>query len=183
MIVEGKDSNVLLGLKDILIRNNKKLLKIFYGGNGDLYLDIFGDYHKEGNGYRWSTFSISMEEDVYPYFAQFIHDIRDCNVFDETGANQKLKNSAMYQQLVQEKSIVWFSDNIYEEKANQLILKQNKNEITFTFIDNPEDPTFGFGIRVCNSGSRYDPFHLCFMKLFQQLSFFVKEKETKKLIK
>lgn len=42
---------------------------------------------------------------------------------------------------------------IYSEKANKLKIEKKDNKIILTFTDNPDDPTFGFGIRICNSGS------------------------------
>ena len=34
-------------------------------------------------------------------------------------------------------------------------IEKKDNEIILTFTDNPDDSTFGFGIRICNSGSKY----------------------------
>lgn len=83
--------------------------------------------------------------------------------------NERLKSSYAYNSLVQDSTIIWYSDNIYDEKANKLSIEKIDDEIILTFIENPDDPTFGFGIRICNSGSKYDPFNICFMNLFNQL--------------
>ena len=58
MVVEFRDNNCFSGVKDIFIRDGKKLLKIFYGANGDLYFDIFGSCNKNENGLRTAIFNI-----------------------------------------------------------------------------------------------------------------------------
>ena len=96
--------------------------------------------------------------------------------------NELLKNNGVYNRLVQDSAIIWYSDNIYDEKANKLKIEKKDDKIILTFTDNPDDPTFGFGIRICNSGSKYEPFNLCFMNLFNQLQVLNRQEEQKKLV-
>lgn len=204
MTVEFKNNDCFDKVKDILIRNEKKLLKIFYGSNGDLYLDIFGDHNiNEGENYT-ATFSINQNQEIYQYFESLIDSIIKCKVFAVSDIelemcntkeqmnellksnqlyNEGLKNSDVYNRLVQDSSIIWYSDNIYDEKANKLRIEKKDDKIILTFIDNPDDPTFGFGIRICNSGSKYDPFNVCFMNLFNQLQTLNKRNEQKKFVR
>lgn len=204
MVVEFKDNNCFSGVKDIFIRDGKKLLKIFYGANGDLYFDIFGSCNKNENGLRTAIFSIKQHEEVYQYFEQLVNCIIGCEVFDMSDIelkfcdfdndvtdelnsaqkrNENLKTKQVYKKLVHNDTIIWHSDNIYDESANILQIEGNREEIKLTFIDNPDDPSFGFGIRICNSGSKYDPFNICFMKLFNQLQLLDKADSIKKLVK
>lgn len=193
MIVEFKNNNWLDKVKDILIRDEKKLLKIFYGSNFDLYIDIFGERIIDENGYYNATFSINQSQEVYQYFESLMDNIIKCKVFDasdiELGIcdsneqiNELSKNSSVYNRLVQDSTIIWYSDNIYDEKANKLKIEKKDDKIILTFTDNPNDPAFGFGIRICNSGSKYTPFNLCFMNLFNQLQALNKKDEQKKLV-
>lgn len=203
MTVEFKDNVCLSNVKDILIRDGKQLLKIFYGSNFDLYIDIFGDYNIDENGCYNATFSINQNQEIYQYFESLVDNIIKCKVFDVSGTqleiyntkepmnellnsdqlyNETLKNNNIYSRLVQDSAITWYSDDIYDEKANKLKIEKKDNEILLTFIDNPDDPTFGFGIRICNSGSKYEPFNLCFMDLFNQLQALNKKDEQKKLV-
>lgn len=80
-----------------------------------------------------------------------------------------MKEKKANEKLIHNEVIIFYSDSIYDEKAN--ILKINKNDgfILLEFIDNEDDPIFGFGIRISNSGSKYDPFNICFMRLFNNL--------------
>ena len=103
-----------------------------------------------------------------------------CNTKEQM--NELLKDNDVYNRLVQNSAIIWYSDNIYDEKANKLKIEKKDDKIILNFTDNPDDPTFGFGIRICNSGSKYDPFNLCFMNLFNQLQVLNKQEEQKKLI-
>ena len=193
MIVEFKNNNYFDKVKDILIRDKKKLLKIFYGSNLDLYIDIFGDCNIDENGQYNAIFSINKNQEIYQYFENLIDNIIKCKVFDTSDIkleicdtkeqmNELLKNNGVYNRLVQDSAIIWYSDNIYDEKANKLKIEKKDDKIILTFTDNPDDPTFGFGIRICNSGSKYDPFNLCFMNLFNQLQVLNKQEEQKKLV-
>lgn len=203
MTVEFKNNNCFDEAKEILFKEGKKTLKIFYGSNGDLYIDIFGDHNIDKNGYYTATFSINQNQDTYQFFKNLIENIISCNVFNVSDIelelchtesqikkllnarqvyNKELKNSSAYNKLVQDSIIIWCSDEIYDEKANKLQIENKNNQILLTFISNPDDPTFGFGIRICNSSSKYDPFNLCFMQLFNQLQAWNKTFEQKKLI-
>ncbi|HIT10005.1 MAG TPA: hypothetical protein IAC24_00110 [Candidatus Onthousia faecigallinarum] len=204
MEVEFKDNDSFSLVKDVFIRDGNKLLKIFYGANGDLYFDIFGCRNKSGNDLYTAVFTIKQYEEIYQYFEQLVKSIIDCEVFDMvdieselsdfdngvadkinyvSNRNEELKTKQAYKKLVYNNTIIWYSDNIYDESANILQIERNCEEIKLTFTDNPADPSFGFGIRICNSGSKYDPFNICFMNLFNQLQLLSKNDLMKKLVK
>lgn len=193
MILEFKNNPCFEEIKDVLIRDGKQLLKIFYGSNFDLYIDIFGDYSIDENDCYSATFAIDHDQELYKYFESLVDNIINCNIFDagnnepekcntEEQMNESLKIKSVYNLLIQDSIITWYSDNIYDEKANKLRIEKKDNKIILTFIDNPDDPTFGFGIRICNSGSKYEPFNLCFMNLFNQLQALNKNENQKKLV-
>ena len=187
MIIEFKDNNIYPSLKDIFIRQDGKTLKIFYGATGDLYFDIFGHYHFDASGSRTSKFCINKDSDAYSYFDNLFHNILDYKVYDdndskffsfndEKNLNKRLQETNANSKLLKNGNIEWYSDSIYDEKANLLRIARTDEGIVFSFFDNPEDPTFGFGIRICNSGSKYEPFNLCFMRLFNEIQETVKTK-------
>lgn len=145
MTVEFKDNVCLSNVKDILIRDGKQLLKIFYGSNFDLYIDIFGDYNIDENGCYNATFSINQNQEIYQYFESLVDNIIKCKVFDVSGTqleiyntkepmnellnsdqlyNETLKNNNIYSRLVQDSAITWYSDDIYDEKANKLKIEK-----------------------------------------------------------
>lgn len=185
MVLELKQNNYFPNLKDIFLRKDNQLLKIFYGGNDDLYFDILGQRSINSDGKSSASFCIEPGDEVYADFVKLVNDIVLCNVYDELELfdspgeirktdkntvqwNQKLKDDWNYVRLVQEGSVYWYSDSIYDEKANLLKIDTNDEKITLSFVDNREDPIFGFGVQICNSGSKYNPFNLCFMKLFNE---------------
>ena len=180
MVIDFKNNGIYPSLKDIFIRQDGKTLKIFYGATDDLYFDIFGDYSFNESGIRTSKFCIVKDSDIYSYFDNLFNAILNCEVYDDDNdldfissydgknLNKKLQESNANSKLVKNGNIEWYSDSIYDEKANLLIIERTDEGIVFSFFDNPDDPTFGFGIRICNSSSKYDPFNLCFMKLLNQ---------------
>ena len=45
--------------------------------------------------------------------------------------NERLKSSYAYNSLVQDSTIIWYSDNIYDEKANKLSIEKIDDEIIY----------------------------------------------------
>ena len=87
------------------------------------------------NGYYNATFSINQNQEIYQYFENLIDNIIKCKIFNasdiELGicdTNEQLielsKNSSVYNRLVQDSTIIWYSDNIYDEKANKLKMEK-----------------------------------------------------------
>lgn len=164
-MIEFKDNYIYKGLKDIFIRDGKKLLKIFYGGNGDLYFDIFGDRRQ-------------LDSQIYEYIADFFIE----NGNEEWFIFNKLINDIMNdkdrnkEKLMQGNIVNWYSDEIYDEKANKLSIQRLDEGIKLTFLNNPDDPNFGFGIKICNSGSKYEPFNIHFMNMYNEFQTLSKQK-------
>lgn len=188
MTIDFKYNAINSNLKDIFIRDDGKSLKIFFGGNGELYFDIFGDYTYDEKGARTSGFFIAKDSDIYYHFDNLFNDILNYQVYDEidpeffesnVDLNKELKDSDANSSLIKDGNIEWYSDAIYDERANLMIIKRTDEGIVFSFFDNPGDPAFGFGIRISNSGSKYEPFNLCFMKLFNTLQKVVTPNEKK----
>lgn len=207
MLVVFKNSPFSDDIKDIYIQKDEKTIKIMFGGNGDLYIDIFGPKNTGPGGEIISIFKMNQDDEVYSYFEELIDNILNCRVYEinemelefcQTEEDKKnkikyiekinteLRINGNYSDLVRDNCITWYSDSIYNEKANSLRIKKENNDIILVFQDNLDDPTFGFGIRICNSGSKYQPFNVCFMKLFNQLNQNYKSQqqiENKELIK
>lgn len=190
MVVEFKNNYIDSNLKDVYIRQGGKTLKIFFGGNGDLYFDIFGSFNYN-EGIRTSSFCINSNTYIYSYFNEFFNDVLNCKIYNNNDLepfqtctnielNRKLKIEDANSKLVKNGVIEWYSDSIYDEKANLLKIEKDNDKIIFTFFDNPDDPVFGFGIRICNFGSKYDPFNICFMNLYNKFQKLAKEEQYKR---
>ncbi|MGM9834943.1 MAG: hypothetical protein ACI31M_04120 [Bacilli bacterium] len=88
-------------------------------------------------------------------------------------------NMAYYNDLCNEKTdiITWVSDETAFEVANKVQIKKIEDIFVIEFYTQPyiegyerEDNMLGImGIRFRNSGSRYQPFNIVFMRMFSQL--------------
>lgn len=195
MGLELKESNFTNGQPVIYIRDENESIKFLYGDNGDLYIDFFGKTWKDESNNRCGTFTIS-DESLLPLFSQLYDDIIQCSVFDvdslslsmcetedEKSAlksnvqkrNENLKSGEHYKALVQGESIVWHSDNRPIGKANSVKIERKDGHIVLTFVSNPSDD-FGFSVRICTSGSKYDPFEIPFLRLYNNLISLDKDK-------
>lgn len=164
--------------KDVLLKKDGKTLRIMYGGNQDLYMDIFGgELTKNEKGNDTSDFVIESSDDEYSLFEELYTSIITPRVYYMSEfsrpdrLNTMLKYSSAYNELVDNGEINFYSDNIYNERANLLKITKEQDKIKLSFIANEKDPSgFGFSIRICNDGSKYQPFNVCFMHLFNSLS-------------
>lgn len=199
MNIEFRDSDIYTDLKDVTIRNNESMIKIFFGGNGDLYFDYFGKKVDTMKGNSYGFFTIYKEDSLYPLFLKLYEDIVNARVFclsdfeleflDEEQRkmkrnrtelmNERIKNSSVYSSLVRDSIIEWKSDSTTIENSNVLRIENTDEGICLSFEDNVNDLTHGFGIRICNSGSRYDMFNVPFMLFFNRLQEISREKKRK----
>lgn len=159
-------------IKDVFIKSDKNTLKIMYGGTDDLYMDIFGEYSVDENGNDSASFVINKNDEVYSHFETLYNNIVSAKIgeWQSPRFNAMLKFSGAYNDLVKPDGIYFYSDNIYNEKANLLKITKDEQKISLNFVSNKEDPAWGFSIRICNSGSKYTPFNVCFMTLYNNLS-------------
>lgn len=180
-----------LKTKDIYLENDGKELLIFFAGNGDLYWVI-----KTNNQENYESFKITKENySVYSLFENLYSDIESINVHNSvpcyiTIYEEYLKeldeekemyikyNYSNYNELFnkEEKKITWYSDEVMHDAANILTIKKLEEEYLIEFRaqecdDNfeKEDNLMGIGVRIRNSGSRYNPFNVLFMKMFNNL--------------
>lgn len=150
-------------------KDHDKVFKMFYLGNGDLYYSIV-DLSDSDEDIKSLEFSISKEDnyDIYSLFEQLYDSIvnitfteEDCLTYD------------VYPKLVdKDKTICWVSDDDPLEKGDRVSITKNDDTINLTFSrldDNHSKSTCSIPIRFSNSGSRYMPFNVPFMILFNKL--------------
>lgn len=136
---------------------------------------------------------------VYSLFEQLVDDIKNINIFDkpiypffiESGLSEeepleelekqryRKYNVSYYNDLYDEQSavITWVSDETAFEVANKVQIRQGEDKFTIEFSTQTyiegyerENNTLGtIGIRFRNSGSRYEPFNIVFMRMFYEL--------------
>ena len=168
-MIEFKNNYLNERIKDVILREKDKNIQITYGGNLDLYINIFGygETIQDEHFVEKIEFLIKNEDEAWIYFNRLVNGI----LKDEKN-NERVG-------LFKNNVIKWYSDETYLEGANMLSIQKENEGIRLAFFDNPNDSNFGIPIRICNSGSRYDPFNVNFMKLYNEFQDLYKTKNNK----
>ena len=175
------------GYDDIVLIQDNLKLKIELGFNGDLYWYIQYSEKQENK----VTFEISKKEsEMYNIFSELYEIIKNREIykvnsyeleFCETEEEKKelyerkrnLNENASvyinYNLLFQDKTISWHSDSTIYDEANIVNISKTEEKIILEFILYNKDMADEDSIRFSNSGSRYKPFNLVFMEMFQKL--------------
>ena len=171
-MIEYKENGSFENLKNICIRDNTNLthgLNILYGGNGDFYFNTFG-HEQELSDSKFickSEFFIQNGGAGWVQFHKLIEDI-------------KTKQYQSHERIIDDEGrISILSDDTSEEKANKLFIEQLDEGIKLTFFQNINDSSFNIGIRVSNSGSRYNPLNLCFMDMYNEFQELARKQDKK----
>lgn len=145
-------------IKDIIIKKGNKELAMIFGGNQDLYFNIKGPKEMLDDEVfdKKIDMLIRNEDEEWLCFNRLINRVKeDEEINKQVGL---FKNNA----------INWYSDDECIESANLLCIKRENEGIRLTFLNNPNVTHLGIPIRICNSGSRYNPFNMYFMKLYHE---------------
>lgn len=182
-MVEIKKTKDVEGYDRFKITTENGSFDIMFGGN----LDLYWYYWPEENYKDWplaKTFTISKENYfIYQKLDELYKNIKEQKPYqskDENSstafASSKLINESpsaqySYKNLFQNGIIKWYSDDAPLEEASMLEIKYQEDKYIITFHQGKED--FGFptyAIRFRNSGSRYEPYNLAFMNMYNSLS-------------
>ena len=168
---------------NIFLEENDSCLSMVYGGNGDLYWCIRSRNRTMEDDSKKDMFVITKENyALYSLFEELYNDIKEINIFEDFEDNKdiyRLYNHSNYYELFDDdnSTITWYSDETSNEVANYLEIKKEKDCFVITFyiqdyIDG-YDADFNslsyIPVRFRNSGSRYYPFNIVFMKMYQKL--------------
>ena len=156
---------------DIKLIDGSKNLTIMYGGNGDLYWSLVNDDWEVFYEGITDHFDITKENyEVYKAFESLLLNIKAISMREELTNYNKLYDA-------KKSEVTWISDELAKEVANEVTISKHDGIIRLSFKTKPQ--TFGYdrnyfefgmiSIRFRNSGSRYRPFNLIFMNLFNEL--------------
>lgn len=172
----------------INIYDSNKILTITFGGNLDLYWYLKGKEEKEVD-----TFEITKENYfLYSLFDILYNDIVNCNLFKVYDEELSFVNSIMelqkiynrkkelnkifseyeeYKRLYNGEYICWYSDDDSIEDANYVKIIKDDYKYILEFFSNFKSNTLWLSntIRFRNSGSRYMPFNMIFMEMYNSL--------------
>lgn len=175
-------------LYDYEIKDNNKRFVISYEGTLDLYFSAFleGDYQSQK-----IEFEITKENYyLYQVFDTLYSNCLNCNIYkvDELryelcetneerkelvneikGLNDNLRQYSEYNMLFENEYLSWKSDdNLYEE-ADTLNIYKEAERYKLEFIRKNKEMHLGIVCRIRNHGSRYKPFNMPFMDLYNTL--------------
>lgn len=144
------------------------------------------------------TFLITKENYcIYSLFEELINDVIECNVFEPIKEEllidkpdflyhgikelykletEKIKRNYRYAMLYDDESITWHSDEEPYEIANIVKITKLEDNVLLEFTrpplklkDQMTNIKGNISIRFRNSGSRYQPFHVIFMRMYNKL--------------
>lgn len=147
-----------------------KILVMYYGNNLDLYW-----YIKKNSGFSFDdinkTESFTITKDdyyLYSLFNKLYESIKANKVLFKDEELFKNNNTYVYNKIFKQDHLEWISDESLDEKSNilNIIPIEDGYKLEFTQKYNEE---FFYSIRFSNDGSRYAPFNINFMQLYDEL--------------
>ena len=169
---------------DVTIIDGDKKLLFTFGGNLDLYWSIKGsnnlyEYFEitKENYNLYNLFEILFNDikDInlykdYPFYIETLEDLKDYKKAKEEEKNMyRLHNLSNYNELYNNDTITWYSDDDSYDEANILKISKISDSFRLEFYKKNNSFIPGISIRFRNSGSRYDPFNIVFMKMYNKL--------------
>ncbi len=165
------------------LSEGEKTLKFLFGGNLDLYIYLYDKSLKEIREGDKSDFLITKEQyAIYSLFEELYEKINtgnvfsdDSNIFEYTNNfnNERNLRTAIEKGLINyNDEIEWYCDNypMGEGDSLKIIKEEDQFRLIFERHNDKYGEDFGdLSIRICNSGSRYLPFNICFMNLYNKL--------------
>ena len=179
----------------ITLAEGSKRFDILFGGNLDLYWSIYNlNYDYE---LTYENFVITRENFfIYELFLNLYESIKNSDIYDEEETNflfssnnlEEMTESERIHKLFLERtqkrlfiddSIIWYSDD--GDYADDELVRISKvgEDFLLEFFKIPKKDKdncsylhhhhFGISIRFRNSGCRYQPFELPFMKMYNRL--------------
>lgn len=174
-------NNYFEGINDISIIHENKKLSIMYRENLDLYWMVSDENILNNSEISQINFEITKENyQIYQQFELLFSNLENLNIFDEKNdetAIKHYKDCTRYNDLYNNGKITWYSDETNEKVANYLEISKCKDKFLLSFHIQPYIDGYDYdthhhnsiAIRFRNSGSRYSPFNILFMKMYDAL--------------
>jgi hypothetical protein len=181
---EKEDS--LVRLNNVFLTDKGMTLYIGYAYSGDLVMTVNGgNCTPSANRHYEKRFVVPSTDEYYPVFLNLYNNIVNIEIMGHRRESQK--DQEMYERfresikrhtqpkLVKYGKVIWQSDDEPWNLCNKFILEKATDGIALTFESRKEySDVFGsssrdFVVNISNSGSRYEPFNLCFVQFFREL--------------
>lgn len=163
---------------DYELNDGKNIFQILFGGTLDLYFVLRTKNEIPYEGKTNIDFIISKDNyELYSLFDTLYNDVINIRLYDEERLNHGYKRRREYKSLVsKDKKITWMSDDEPDNIADRVVISKEEDsyKLTFRRVESTNDPQYfrsGYSItiRFRNSGSRYEPFNIAFMKLYRDV--------------
>lgn len=179
-MLEVKKSKNGCGYDTFNIITDDGSLRISFEGNLDLYWSY--DYRETmQNTEDYKKFKITKENYyVYSAFERLYRAIKEGKPYQNSLIDDlELKNKKIRvhgnRKLYEDKRIVWYSDDFaYANNASAIYIEKYRDYYLVTIRKSKEEAESGtyfktYSVRIRNSGSRYEPYNITFMSLYQEL--------------
>lgn len=165
------------------ISTNDGIFEIHFAGNLDLYWNYPCKY-EEKNSISEKTFRITPEDGfLYDFLFDLYDNIKNCNIYEEE-YSEEIRESLIEsdkhnpRKLFNNEVIDWHSDDYDYEETSRLLISIDEDDIIVKFVKGVTDyRRETFAVRICNNGSRHDPFNVCFMRMYNKLIDYVPDQE------
>ncbi len=180
------------GYITIKLKDASNTLSMMFGGNGDLYWELSSKKEDEYALYPEKRYFVITKEnyEVFLLFDKLYRKIDDCDVFkvdpfeeelcldaEERAElyertkkmNDDLSDSIAYRHLCSDTSIVWHSDDAPYGVGNCLAISRSRDKERYLIEIKKGKDKENFTVEISNSGSRYSPFNVLFMELYNAL--------------
>lgn len=170
---------------DITLIDDDKSINMAFMGNLDLYWTIRRTDNKKYimNEHNKDFFIIDKgNSKIYELFEKLYEDIKSVNVFEDLEDEERkffVINNSNYSELFNEETntITWYSDETNSKISNYLKIIKEADSFALEFntqpyIDGYErdfNSAYSIPIRFRNSGSKYKPFNIVFMRMYEEL--------------
>lgn len=164
---------------NVYLKEDDKYLTMAYCGNLDLYWSI----HAESD----YTFTITKENyKLYHLFEQLFYDVINSDIYGTSYAPYK---NVFYDEEIEPyrhgndlydkktNTITWYSDETASEVSNILKIRKVEDAFELEFYTQPYIRGYSrdfstntyIPIRFRNSGSKYEPYNIIFMRMYSEL--------------
>ena len=183
MIIIRKEEN-WYGYDNIIIDTDEGMFEMFYSGNDDLYWSLMyvGQRLDIPNSFN---FNITKENEyLYNAFKRLYTSIKDNKPFSNSNLDDASRNMVVPDnKLFKYGKIEWHSDDFpYDEASILTISKKNDFYIVEFRLSDKSNIFSTHSIRICNSGSRYKPYNVPFMNMYNELLEYDFDKEKRPVV-
>lgn len=188
--MEVKKEKTELGSYQIFLEQDNKSLVMTFGGNFDLYWSLI----EKDRQNDFSEFLITKENyRIYREFDILFNRIKTCDIYrfeedfllldntkvgfekyltDIEKSNNNLRERRKYEKnpIFHDNIVEWHCDDApYEDSHALKIIKQDEDSYLIIFEFNKKEWFSKYSVRISNSGSRYTPYNVLFMEMFNHL--------------